>query len=126
MITASVGFLLFVGSIAGLLILIRRDRKPIGAEELSQWEQVRVAGRGSYLRQLTFRGLVVGVLAIVWPVVSDYRETGSVRSVVGSLWIYAGILGVCVFGMYYAALRTWNSYEQIRKRRRLDSKAEDN
>lgn len=125
MITASAGFLLFVGSIGGILILIRRDRKPIGAEELFQWEQIRLAGRGSYLKQMIFRGFVVGLIAIVWPVVSDYRETGSIRSVVGFLRIYAGILAICVFGMYYAALRTWNRYEQIRNSR-LDSKAEDN
>jgi hypothetical protein len=116
LIWALLGFLILVGSIAGMLLLFRHNQTPIDQEELSRWELVRSLGRGRYVRKLVLRGFIVGLLAILWPAVTDYVRTGSITSVLGSAWIYLAILLTCVFGMYYAAIRTWRSYEDLRDR----------
>jgi TRAP-type C4-dicarboxylate transport system permease small subunit len=116
LIWALLGFLIFVGSIAGMLFLFRHNQVPIQPDELSQWESVRRLGRKRYVRKLIVRGFVAGLLAVLWPAVTDYVRAGSITRVLSSVWIYLAVLLTCVFGMYYAAIRTWHTYEAVRDR----------
>jgi hypothetical protein len=109
---AFLGFFLFVGALIGIALLVRRKTTPLTQEQLSQWERIRMRGRGAYIGAAIVKGLLAGFLALSWPLISDYRKTGSMSLIIDSLWLYVALFLTCVFGMYYAAIRTWNANEK--------------
>ena len=109
---AFLGFFLFVGALIGIAFLVRRKTTPLNQEQLSQWKRIRMRGRGAYIGTAIVKGLLAGFLALSWPLISDYRKTGSMSLIIDSLWLYVALFLTCVFGMYYAAIRTWSSNEK--------------
>ena len=109
---AFVGFFIFLGALLGIVLLIRRNIRPWTDEHLSQWESIRKRGRSAYIREAIIKGLVVALLALSWPLITDYWKTRSLSLILDSAWIYTALFLTCVFGMYYAALRTWSANEK--------------
>ena len=117
LLAAFLGFFLFVGALLGIVLLIRRSMTPLTQEQLSQWERIRARGRAAYIGVEVVKGFIAGFLALTWPLISDYRKTGSLISIAASLWIYIPLFLTCVFVMYYGAIRTWNLNEKEYKAR---------
>jgi len=132
MLTALFGFLLFLGALIGIVLMIRQNMRPMNEREIFEWEILRRKGRGAYIRQAILKGVLFGLLAISWPVISDYLKERSFDLMVDSLWIYVALFLTCVLGAYYAAIRIWDANErhfealvQSRPRHGYDSRSGD-
>lgn len=107
-----VGFALLILACLGVLLLLRKQRQDVGKDNLSESRSVRVKGKLLYVSTEVVKGLLVGLVAVSWPVISDYSKAGTFELVLKSWWIYSTIILTCIGAMYYAAVRTWNSYEK--------------
>jgi TRAP-type C4-dicarboxylate transport system permease small subunit len=106
------GFIILIGAMAGIVLLIRHNMRPMNQWEIVAWESVRKRGKRSYLRNAIVRGFLLGSISISYPVLSDYWKAKSFSLILDSLWIYVALFLVVVFGAYYAAIRTWNANEK--------------
>jgi hypothetical protein len=112
LLSALLGFLLLVSALIGIVLIIRQNIRPMSEKEILEWEIVRAAGKRSYIRRAVLKGLLFGTLAISWPIISDYWKVKSVSLIIDSLLLYTALLLTCVFGAYYAAIRTWDANER--------------
>ena len=115
LLLAFLGFFLLVGSLIGVVLVFRRNQHSTHKPDMSDWEVVREKGRSSYIKSALLKGTLLGLVAISWPVLSDYRNGNFRNQSLNSLWIYIAIMLLCVFGGYYAANRTWDANERIYK-----------
>jgi hypothetical protein len=102
------GFLLFLGSLCGLVFLISRLQPPISREEAAAWDEIRKRGRGSFLTRATLRGVVIGFISSSLILVKDLVLG---KPLDGDVWAYALLVPIFVFGSLYAAHRVWNNHE---------------
>lgn len=112
---AFLGFFLLVGALIGVVLVFRQNVHTSNKQGMSNWEVVREGGRRAYIQGALLKGFVLGLVAISWPILSDYRKGDFVNQTLNSLWIYIPILLICVFGAYYAARRTWDANERSYK-----------
>jgi hypothetical protein len=112
---AFLGFFLLVGALIGVVLVFRQNVHSGNKQAMSNWEVVREGGRRAYIQSALLKGFFLGLVALSWPILSDYRKGDFVNQTLNSLWIYIAILYICVFGAYYAAKRTWDANEQINK-----------
>jgi hypothetical protein len=106
------GFIILIGSMAGIILLIRHNMRPMNQREIVVWEIIRKRGKHNYIRNAIIRGLLLGLISISYPVLSDYWKTKSFNLILDSLWLYVALFLIVIFGMYYAAIRTWNANEK--------------
>ena len=112
LVAALIGFLAFVGGLIGIVLLIRQRIKPWTRDEMSKWQHIREQGRRAYLRDAIIRGLIFAFLALACLSIVDYLKSRSMRLILASAWIYGALFLVYLFGMYYAALLSWNANEK--------------
>ena len=112
LLLAFLGFFLLVGALIGVVLVFRKNMQSGNTHDMSAWEVVREKGKGAYIKSALLKGVLLGLVAITWPVLSDYWK-GDVSQTLNSLWIYIAIVLICVFGGYYAAKRTWDANERI-------------
>jgi hypothetical protein len=108
---AFLGFFLMVGALIGVILVFRHNVHSSNKQDMPNWEVVREGGRRAYIQSALLKGFVLGLVAISWPMLSDFRK----GDFVNSLWIYIPIILICVFGAYYAAKRTWDANERSNK-----------
>lgn len=106
------GFFIFLGSLIGILLLIRQNLRPMSQREMLAWETIREKGKRSYIRNAIVRGFILGLISITWPLISDYWKVKSFGSIINSLWIHVALFLVVIFASYYAAIRTWDANEK--------------
>jgi hypothetical protein len=82
---------------------------------MSDWEVVREKGKRAYIQSALLKGILLGLVAIAWPLLSDYWKGDLVSQTLNSLLIYIAIVLMCVLGGFYAARRTWDANERIYK-----------
>lgn len=118
--SAVAGFILLVGGLAGILLLIRQSIRPWSDQEVLLWQRIRAEGRREFLKDATYKGLILGVLMVASLSMVDYWRTRSARLLFDSIWIYGALFLVCVLGIYYAAHLSWNANEK-HYQNRIDS-----
>jgi len=106
------GFLIFIGSVFGILFLIRQNMRSMNQKELIAWEIVRKNGKRTYIRNGILRGFILALLSTFWWLLSDYWKAKSFSLIFNSLWIYVTMFLVLNFAAYYAAIRTWDANER--------------
>ncbi|HEV2827905.1 MAG TPA: hypothetical protein VGW76_09915 [Pyrinomonadaceae bacterium] len=112
LIWALAGFFLFVGALIGIVLVIRRNMRPMSERDILEWKLLRQRGRWIYIRNAALKGIFFGLLAIAWPLTSDYLKVRSFARVMESPWLYAALFLTCVFGAFYAGLKTWDANER--------------
>ena len=115
LLLAFLGFFLLMGALIGIVLVFRKSMRSSSKSDLSGWEVVRGKGRRAYIQSALLKGTLLGLVAISWPLLSEYRSGELANQTLNSLWIYIAIVLVCVLGGYYAARRTWNLNETIYK-----------
>ena len=111
LLLAFLGFFLLMGALIGIVLVFRKSMHSSNKQHMADWEVVRRKGRPAYIQSALLKGLLLGFVAITWPLLSDYRKGDLVNQTLNSLWIYIGIVLICVLGSYYAAKRTWDANE---------------
>ena len=106
------GLVIMVGALIGIVLLIRRDLRPMNQRELAAWEAIREKGKRSYLRSAIIRGTGFGLIGISWPLARDLWKAKSLAPVIDSLWIYIAVFLTFVFAAFYAAVRSWDANEK--------------
>ena len=106
------GLIIVVGALIGIVLLIRRDMRPMNQRELAVWEIIREKGKRNYLRDAIVNGIIFGLISISWLLISDLWKAKSFASLIDSLWIYVVLFLTCVLAVYYAAVRTWDANEK--------------
>lgn len=109
---ALVGFILLLVAVLGLFVVIGRRTRPMSQNELLEWRNLRKEGRGKFINQALLKGVFLGIVAISWPVYSDYSQVNGFHSVINSFWIYAAVFIICIFAAYYAAVKIWAANER--------------
>ena len=107
-----VGFFIFLGALIGIVLVIRQNMRPMSQKEIAGWEIIRKRGKRSYIRNAIVKGILFGLLGISWPVMSDFWKVKSFSLIRDSIWIYVALFLVCVFAVFYAAIRTWDANER--------------
>jgi hypothetical protein len=115
LLLAFLGFFLLIGALIGIVLVFRRTMRSGNKQDMSDWEVVRGKGKRAFIQGALLKGLLLGFVAITWPLLSDYRKGDLVSQTLNSLWIYIAIVLTCVLGGYYAARRTWDANERIYK-----------
>ena len=110
LLLAFLGFFLLVGALIGVVLVFRKNMQSGNTHDMSAWEVVREKGKGAYIKSALLKGVFLGLVAISWPLLSDYWK-GDLNQTLNSLWIYIAIVLICVLGAYYAATRTWDANE---------------
>lgn len=106
------GLIIMMGALIGIILLIRHDMRPMDQRVLTVWGVIRAKGRRNYLRGAVVRGVIFGLVLFLWPLISHLWKAESFASVADSLWVYVALYLTCVFGVYYAAVRTWDANEK--------------
>ena len=112
LLSALFGFLLLLTALLGTLLLIRHNMRPMSRADISEWEIRRRQGKGAFIRNALLKGIAFGLLAVSWPLISEYLRAKSLGPMVRSLWMYLALVLTCVFGASYAAIRIWNANER--------------
>jgi MFS family permease len=115
LLLAFLGFFLLVGALIGIVLVFRRTMRSRNKQDMSDWEVVREKGKRAYIQSALLKGILLGLVAMVWPLLSDYWKGDPVSQTLNSLWIYIAIVLMCVLGGFYAARRTWDANERIYK-----------
>ena len=111
LVVAFFGFVILVGAVIQLILLARRNIQPMTEKDLYQWQLVRNGGRSRYVSNAILKGVVLGLLAISWPLIEDYWK-GSFFLLKQSAWIYVVLFLACSLAAYFAAVRIWNANER--------------
>jgi hypothetical protein len=98
------GFLIFLGSLVAGGFLMRRALPPITRAEMVAWGPVREQGRRRFIRKSLARGLFTGLLSVGGVIVWNHLRG---EPLTGNLFVYALLLLIIVFGVWYAAVRDW-------------------
>jgi len=114
LVLAFLGFFLLVGALIGVVLLFRKNTQSGNKHNMSDWEVVRGRGKRAYIQSALLKGMLLGLVAISWPLLSDYWK-GDLNQTLNSLWVYIAIVLICVLGGYYAAMRTWDTNERTYK-----------
>ena len=112
LLSALVGFLLLLTALIGTILLIRHNMRPMSTGDISEWETLRRHGKRAFVRNALLKGIAFGLLAVSWPLISEYSRAKSFGPMVHSLWMYLALVLTCVFGASYAAIRIWNANER--------------
>ncbi len=115
LLLAFLGFFLLVGALIGVVLVFRKSMQSRNKLDMSDWEVVREKGKGAYIKSALLKGVLLGLVAITWPVLSDYWKGDLINQTLNSLGIYIAIVLICVLGAYYAAIRTWDANERSYK-----------
>jgi hypothetical protein len=115
LLLAFLGFFLLIGALIGIVLVFRRTMRSGNKQDMSDWEVVRGKGKRAFIQGALLKGILLGLVAIAWPLLSDYWKGDLVSQTLNSLWIYIAIVLICVLGGYYAARRTWDANERIYK-----------
>jgi hypothetical protein len=107
-----VGFILVIGSLAGIVVLMRRENsRPLERGEIEAWESVRAKGKRHYTVRSVMYGLSVGLFFLLYQVIrslwSGEPFTASSAFVQVALFII-----LYIGGSYYAAIKKWALYEE--------------
>ena len=112
LLSALLGFLLLLTALIGTILLIRHNMRPMSRGDISEWEIVRRQGKRAFVRNALLKGIAFGLLAVSWPLVSEYSRAKSFGPMVHSFWMYLALIMTCVVGASYAAIRIWNANER--------------
>jgi hypothetical protein len=112
LILALIGFFLLLGALIGIVLVIRQNSRPMSESEMREWAIVREVGKRKYILRAVLKGVLFGVLAISWPIISDYWKVKSFDLIIDSIRTYAALVLTCVFGAYYAGIRTWDANDR--------------
>ncbi len=112
MLLSFVGFFIFLGALIGIILVIRQNMRPMSQKEIAGWEIIRERGKRSYIRNAIVKGILFGLIGILWPVMSDFWKVKSFSLILDSIWIYVALFLTCVFAAFYAAVRTWDANER--------------
>lgn len=102
------GFVLFLAALIGIVLVIRQNIGPMSESDISEWEIVRKRGKRSYVRKGLLKGILFGLLGVLFPLISVIN----LGLPVNSLWILGVVLLTGVLGGYYAAIKKWDSNEK--------------
>jgi uncharacterized Tic20 family protein len=105
------GLVLLIGSLIGLVFLIRNHRKPMGQEQKRVWENIRSRGKGNYIRGFMVRGLAMGFGCQALILFKDYSDGKALASGSNILLALLVLLTVFIGGSYYAAIKIWDYHE---------------
>ncbi len=111
LLRAVLGFFLLLGSLVGLLFVFLQKRRPMTLTDISRWEVVKEKGKRAYVRSAMLKGMLLGFVAIAWPLIGDLKAR-ALDHIVDSLWMYIAIVLICVVASCYAAMRSWNANER--------------
>jgi hypothetical protein len=107
-----VGFILVMGSLAGIVVITRRENiLPLGHGEREGWESVRAKGKRHYILRSLMYGLFVGSLFLLYQVIRSLWSGEPFTASSGFLLVALFIL-LYIGGSYYAAIMKWALYEE--------------
>ena len=112
LLSALAGFLLLLVALIGTILLIRHNMRPMSKRDISEWEILRRQGKRAFVRNALLKGIALGLVAVSWPLISEYLRAKSFGPMVHSLWMYVALVLTCVFGATYGAIRIWNANER--------------
>lgn len=106
------GFLTLVISLICLLLVIRRNVKPLDERSPTTREAIRKQGRRTFIWTTTLKRGAIALVAILWPLIFYYSNPRDYGSSLKSLWIVGSLFAAYVLGCYYTAVKTWNAHER--------------
>ncbi|PYS78399.1 MAG: hypothetical protein DMF67_01665 [Acidobacteria bacterium] len=108
------GYTLVVSSFAVFAFLVRRENtRPLTRREVGAWDHVQAGGRSNYIRKAVVKGLLLGVVSSSVAVYSQHSGGGFGAY---DLALFAALVLVVTFAMYYLADRMWDLNEKRSKK----------
>ena len=108
------GFILIMGSFAGFVFLARRQNaRPLSRREADAWGHVQAGGKSAFIRKAVVRGLLLGVVSSSVAVYTQHQGGGFGAY---DLALFAALVLVVTFAMYYLAVKMWELNEKRSKR----------
>lgn len=107
MLSALLGFFIFVGSLIGIVYLIGQRKRSMSQDVLAVWEVQRRKGKRHYIRGAVIMGFILGLLSSSLVIAYTAGEEGF-GSQISTFIIFVLLV---TFACYYAAVRTWNINE---------------